>query len=118
MCVKHEELAAIGITMRDKKYHSAIIKALLEEMSKFASSLLTATHVLSFSHFIDPEVLINHVSKKADHLAAWCKHDGNSSGKRKGKQIGLQDEVMAATQGNDRKKRQKGKCHNCGKPGH
>ena len=42
MRVKHEELAAVGITMSDKEYRSAIIKSLPEEMSKFASGLLTA----------------------------------------------------------------------------
>ena len=118
MRVKREELAAVGVTMGDKEYRSAIIKALPEEMSKFASSLLTAARVLSSSHSIDPEVLIDHVSEEADRLAARRKRDGNSSGKGKGKQNGSQDEAMAATQWDGGKKRRKGKCHNCGKPGH
>ena len=32
MQVRHEELAAVGVTMMEKDYQSAIIKALLEEM--------------------------------------------------------------------------------------
>jgi transposase InsO family protein len=116
MRVKREELAAVGVTMNEKEYRSAIIKALPEEMSKFASGLLTAARVLSSTKSIDPEVLIDHVSEEADRLAARRKRDGNSSGK--GKQNSTQDEAMAATQGDGGKKKRKGKCHNCGKQGH
>ena len=116
MRVKREELAAVGVTMGDKEYRSAIIKSLPEEMSKFASGLLTAARVLSTAQSIDPDVLIDHVSEEADRLAARRKRDGNSSGK--GKQSGTQDEAMAATQGDGGKKKWKGKCNNCGRPGH
>ena len=116
MRVKCEELAAVSVTMGDKEYQSAIIKSLPEEMSKFASGLLTAARVLSTTQSIDPDVLIDHVSEEANHLVARCKHDGNSSGK--GKQSGTQDEAMAATQGDGGKKKWKGKCNNCGRPGH
>ena len=37
MQVKCEELAAVGVTLMEKDYRSAIIKSLLEEMFKFAS---------------------------------------------------------------------------------
>jgi hypothetical protein len=70
MCVKREELAAVGVTMADKEYQSAIIKSLLEEMSKFASGLLTAARVLSPTTSIDPAILIDHISEEADQLAA------------------------------------------------
>ena len=116
MRVKCEELAAVSVTMGDKEYQSAIIKSLPEEMSKFTLGLLTAAQVLSTTQSIDPDVLIDHVSEEADHLAARRKHDGNSSGK--GKQSGTQDEAMAATQGDGGKKKWKGKCNNCGRPGH
>ena len=66
MHVKCEELAAVGVTMSDKEYQSAIIKSLLEEMSKFASGLLTAACVLTPSTSIDPNILIDHISKEAD----------------------------------------------------
>ena len=114
MRVKREELAAVGVSMSEKEYRSAIIKSLPEEMSKFASSLLTAARVISPSTSIDPDVLIDHICEEADRLAARRKRNGDSSGK--GKQS--QDEAMAATQGENGKGRKKGKCHNCGKQGH
>jgi hypothetical protein len=40
-----------------------------------------------------------------------------NSGKR-GKKDGTTDEVLAATTSDGKKRRRKGKCHNCGKPGH
>ena len=116
MRVKREELAAVGVTMSDKEYRSAIIKSLPEEMSKFASGLLTAARVLTPSTSIDPDILIDHISEEADRLSARRKRDGGSSGK--GKQPQVQDEALAATQGDGGKKRRKGKCHNCGIAGH
>ena len=114
--VKREELAAVGVKMSDKEYRSAIIKSIPEEMSKFASSLLTAARVLQPTTSIDPDILIDHLSEEADRLASRRKKDGSSPGK--GKQTQSQDEAMAATQGDGGKKRRKGKCHNCGKMGH
>src|SRR6266702_2672092 len=116
MRVKCEELAAVGVTMTEKEYRSAIIKSLPEEMSKFASGLLTAVHVLMPTTSIDPDTLIDHISKEANRLAAQRKRDGGTSGKGKNSQS--QDEAMVATQGDGGKKRWKGKCHNCGKLGH
>ncbi|KAI9429466.1 hypothetical protein H4582DRAFT_2089143 [Lactarius indigo] len=97
MRMKHEELVAVGVTMTQKEHRSAIIKAIPDEMSKFASGLLTAVHVLSPSTNIDPNLLIDHISKEANHLAAWHKCNGAPSSK--GKQPQSQDEAMAATQG-------------------
>jgi hypothetical protein len=115
MRVKREELAAVGVTMSEKEYRSAIIKALPEEMSKFASGLLTAARVLSPTTSIDPDILIDHVSEEADRLAARRKREGGGAS-GKGKQS--QDEALAATHGDGGNKRRKGKCHNCGKQGH
>ncbi|KAI9444333.1 hypothetical protein H4582DRAFT_2071907 [Lactarius indigo] len=116
MHVKCEELTAVGVTMGEKEYHLAIIKALPEEMSKFASGLLTTAHVLSPTTSIDPDTLIDHISEEADRLVARRKCDGGVSGK--GKQPQTKDEAMATTQGDAGKKHHKGKCHNCGKPRH
>ena len=66
MRMKCEELAAVGVTMSDKEYQSAIIKSLPEEMSKFASGLLTIACVLTPSTSIDPDILIDHISEEAD----------------------------------------------------
>src|SRR6266702_5224711 len=118
MHVKCEELAAVGVTMTEKEYHSAIIKSIPDEMSKFASRLLTAAHVLSPTKSIDQDVLIDHISEEADCLAACHKCEGGGGPSGKGKQSQNQDKAMAATHGDGGKKRRKGKCHNCGKLGH
>jgi hypothetical protein len=47
MHIKHEELATIGISMTPKDYQTAILKAIPEEMAKFASGLLTASHMFA-----------------------------------------------------------------------
>ena len=99
MRIKCEELAAIGVTMGEKEYRSAIIKSLPEEMSKFASQLLTASHVIQPTTSINPDTLIDHISKEADRLAARRKRDGGSSGKGKQSASGTQDEAMVATRG-------------------
>ena len=54
MCVKCEELVAIGVAMTDKDYQSAILKSVPEEMSKFALNLLTASCILQPTSFLDP----------------------------------------------------------------
>jgi hypothetical protein len=69
MHVKCEELATVGVTISDKDYKSAILKAVLEEMSKFASNLLMASWLFQPSKTIDPDVLIDHISEEADRLA-------------------------------------------------
>ncbi len=50
MRVKREELAAVGVTVTEKDYRSAIIKSLPEEMSKFASGLIALPAIGSISH--------------------------------------------------------------------
>ncbi len=115
MCVKREELASVGVTITGKEYQSAILKSIPEEMSKFASALLTSARMFVPGTKIDPDVLIDHISEEADCLTAWRKH--NKSVKGRGQQGGAQDEVLAAT-GDGRKCKHKGKCHNCGKLGH
>ncbi len=117
MQVKHEELAAVSVTMTEKEYQSAIIKSLLEEMSKFASGLLTAACILMLTTSINPDTLIDHISEEANWLAVRHKRDGGGTS-GKGKHSQSQDEAMVAMQGDGWKKHQKGKCHNCGKLGH
>jgi hypothetical protein len=66
--VKREELAAVGITLTNKDYQSAILKSLPKEMSKFVSNLLTGARLFSSGKTIDPDTLIDHISKEADRL--------------------------------------------------
>ena len=80
MHVKHKELAAIGVKVTGKKYQSAILKSILEEMSKFASSLLTSAWMFAPSAKVDPDILINNISEEADRLTTWRKHDKSAKG--------------------------------------
>jgi gag-polypeptide of LTR copia-type len=73
MRVKREELAAVGITVTSKDYQSAILKSVPEEMSKFASNLLTGARLFSSTKTIDPDTLIDHISEEADRLCAQRK---------------------------------------------
>jgi len=115
MCVKREELTAVGVEVTGKEYQSAILKSILEEMSKFASGLLTSAWMFAPGAKVDPDILIDNISEEADHLTARCKRDKSAKGR--GQQGGAQDEALAAT-GEGGKRKRKGKCHNCGKLRH
>jgi gag-polypeptide of LTR copia-type len=75
MCMKHEELAAIGVEVTGKECQSAILKSILEEMSKSASGLLTSAQMFVPSAQVDPNILIDNISEEADRLTAQCKCD-------------------------------------------
>jgi hypothetical protein len=115
MRMKREELAAIGISMTPKDYQTAILKAIPEEMSKFASRLLTTSHMFAPTTQIDLDILIDHICEESDRLAMQRKDEKSAKGQ--GQQGGAQDEVLAAT-GKGERHKHKGKCHNCGKPGY
>ena len=115
MRVKREELAAVGVEVTGKEYQSAILKSIPEEMSKFASGLLTSTRMFAPGMKVDPDILIDNISEEADRLTARRKRDKSAKGR--GQQGGAQDKALAATGEGGRRKR-KGKCHNCGKLGH
>jgi hypothetical protein len=115
MCVKCEELVAVGVEVTGKEYQSAILKSIPEEMFKFASSLLTSAWMFAPGMKVDPNILIDNISEEADCLTAQCKH--NKSAKGQGQQGGAQDEALATT-GEGRRRKWKGKCHNCGKLRH
>src|ERR1700741_2795934 len=95
MRVKSEELSAIGVTLMDKEYQSALLKALPDEVSKYASSLLDAGRLWSPSTTIDTQNFIGFVAAEADCLSSKRKRDNASKGK--GKNTGAQDEALAAT---------------------
>src|SRR5579863_6480055 len=64
----------------------------------------------------DTDTLISHICEEAERLKNRHTRDQPNKG---GKKEGQTDEALAAT-GSEagRKKHRKGKCHNCGKPGH
>src|SRR6201999_3606774 len=94
-------------------------KALPDEVSKYASSLLDAGRLWSPSTTIDTQNFIGFVAAEADRLSSKRKRDNASKGK--GKNTGAQDEALAATASQEKKSRpprRKGKCNYCGKEGH
>jgi hypothetical protein len=115
MHMKCEELAAVGVEVTGKEYQSALLKSILEEMSKFASGLLTSAQMFAPGAKVDPDILIDNISEEADCLTAQRKRDKSAKGQ--GQQGRAQDKVLATTGEGGRRKR-KGKCHNCGKLRH
>jgi hypothetical protein len=115
MRMRHKELATVGVTVTAREYQSAILKAIPEEMSKFASGLLTASRMFTPTKQIDLDALIDHICEEADRLTAHRKRDKLVKGR--GQQGGAQDEALATT-GKGGKHKRKSKCHNCSKLGH
>ena len=112
---KCKELVAAGVTVTNKDYECIVLHSIPEELAKFAAQLLSAAH-LNRATTTDTDTLISHICEKAEHLRNRCTWDQLNKG---GKKEGQTDEALAAT-GSEagRKKCHKGKCHNCGKPGH
>ena len=79
----------------------------------FASHLLSLALIVHGAASIDLDALINQICEEADRLKS--KRGKGQSGKKDP----TIDEALAATASDDGKRRcRKGKCHNCGKPGH
>ncbi len=117
---KCEELAAAGVHITNKEYQRTVLKGIPEELARFASGLLSSARLVHRASSIDTETLIDHICEEADRL----RNRRADRGKLQSSQSGARsqaagDDALAATgsEGN-KKKRRKGKCHNCGKPGH
>jgi hypothetical protein len=63
---KHEELAAAGVRITQKEYQCTVLKALPDELAKFAAQLLTSACVAS--HVLNTDTLINSVIEESEHL--------------------------------------------------
>ena len=113
---KREELSAVGVAVSDWDYQKTVLKGVPDDLATFAAQLLSSRRFNNLPD-TDTDTLINHICEEADR----GKHrpGGSAHGKRAGggKKEGA-DEALAATGSEDRKGRKKGKCHNCGKPGH
>jgi hypothetical protein len=81
MRVKRKELVAVRVEVTGKEYQSAILKSILEEMSKFASGLLTSAWMFAPSAKVDPDILIDNISEEADRLTAQRKRDKSAKGR-------------------------------------
>jgi hypothetical protein len=114
---KCEELVAMGVHVTNKEYQCTILCDIPEELAKFTSQLLLSTKLTHNVMVIDTNTLIDHICKEVDQLKN-C-HTWGQQNQGGGRQDGQTDEALTATRtsgGNN--KCCKGKCHNCGKPGH
>jgi hypothetical protein len=114
---KHEELVATGVHVTNKEYQCTILRGIPKELAKFASQLLLSTKLVHNVMVVDTNTLIDHICEEADRLKNRCTWGQQNQGG--GRQDGQTDKALAATGtsgGNN--KCHKGKCHNCGKPGH
>ena len=110
---KREELAAAGVTITTNDYQRTVLRGIPEKLAQFASQVMTAARITN--NVLDTDALIDLVCEEAERVKnRRAKGQGKEGGKKDG-----EDEALAAT-GSDggKKKRRKGKCHNCGKPGH
>jgi hypothetical protein len=113
---KCEELAAARVCITNKEYQCTVLRGIPEDMAKFASSLLSSACLIHHSSTIDTDTLIDHICEESECLknCCTCNQQGSGSGKKDS-----QDEALAVTNSEGvKKKRCKGKCHNCDKPGH
>ena len=110
------KLRAIDIAINDSDYKRTILRGILEALAPFASTMLT--HLNLGSEYtgkpVDLSRFIDLVSEEANRVKA-CRAPKDQSGK--GKNGSQNDEALAVTDGNN-KKRRKGKCHHCQKEGH
>src|SRR6266702_2850332 len=117
---KREELAAAGVHITNKEYQRTVLKGIPEELARFASGLLSSARLVHRASSIDTETLIDHICEEADRLRNRRAERGKPQSSQSGaRSQAAGDDALAATgsEGN-KKKRRKGKCHNCSKPGH
>ena len=114
---KREELAAAGVRITDKDYQCTILRGIPEELARFASQIMTSACLAFRATQIDTNALIDHICEESDRIKNHRSRNQQTQG---GKQKeGQTDEALAATSSDSgKKRRRKGKCHNCGKPGH
>ena len=114
---KREELAVAGITVSAKDYERTVLRGIPEELAKFAAHLLSSARLVHKVESIDTDMLISHICEEADRMKN--RHTQDQQNRGGGKKDSQMDEALAATSSEgEKKKRHKGKCHNCGKTGH
>src|SRR5258707_4297286 len=113
LCYKREELAASGVDITDKEYECTILQGIPSKLATFASHILSSAHLVHGATSINTDALINQINEEAERLKIWRGRGQSSQGGKKE----ATDEALSVTEGG-KKKRHKGKCHNCGKMGH
>ena len=109
---KKEMLAAAGMHIMEREHKCTILHGIPSKLATFTSTILVMAQVSNTS--TDLNALANHICEEADHLKLRHMKGGNQGGGKKE----ATDESLATTTSEGSKRRQKGKCHNCGKPGH
>jgi gag-polypeptide of LTR copia-type/Zinc knuckle len=114
---KCNKLAAIGMAITEKDYQRTVLRGIPNELARFASQLLTSACLVHNSSTVNVKELIQAICEEADRLKIWRMHHQNQG--KDGKK-GQTDEALTATHSDNAggHRRCKGKCHNCGKPGH
>jgi gag-polypeptide of LTR copia-type/Zinc knuckle len=114
---KGEELAAAGVYVTNKDYQRAILRGIPDELADFTSQVLLSVQLAKDVSTVDTDILIDHICEEDERLKNYCPRGQQNQGKNKqGCQTG---EALAATgSAGGKKKRCKGKCHNCNKAGH
>ena len=113
---KREELAAASVSITPKDYQRTVLKGIPEELACFASGILSSARLFSKTA-VNTETLIDHICEEADQLKSCCaKLQSKDHG---AKLLAARDDALAATGSEGtKKKRCKGNCWNCGRPGH
>ena len=68
LCYKKEELAAAGVQVSKKEYERTILRGIPDELTTFASHLLSLALIVHGAAKIDLDTLINLISEEGDRL--------------------------------------------------
>ena len=97
-----------------KEYECTILQGIPSELVTFMSHILSSAQIVHGSTSINIDALVNQICKEAEQLKIQHAKGQNNQGGKKDSP----DEALATTSLEGSKKHRKGKCHNCGKPGH
>jgi len=81
LCMKRDELAAVGVQIEEKDYRSTIIQSLPKYLASFASGQLATARLYSPTQMIDPNILISLIIEESERCG--CKETQNLRSKQK-----------------------------------
>ena len=96
----------------EREHKCTILHGIPSKLATFTSTILVTAQVSNTS--TDLNALANHICEEADCLKLQHAKGGNQGGSKKE----ATDKALATTTSEGGKRHRKGKCHNCGKPGH
>ncbi len=115
---KREELTAARVYITNKDYQWMVLRGIPEELARFASTVLSSARLVHHVTTVDTETLIEHICEEADRIKSSQPKTHPNSNQSGARTQATRDKALAATGSEGSKRRRKGKCHNCGKPGH